>query len=255
MKKDLIFGGTFWLILFLLPRVFAAEQENTALPAVGTREFIGEVEGVKIEVLVQSPSAQATPLQIVCLFEYQEGDIYNSPPALPKALNGLVHVDESLDGLITDLRKSKKFEGKSLETLLITPPADKLKAENLLLIGLGHRNDFKPEMMRMVGVTGMREALRLGVKSYSHASDLKDAGISSPTADVAYYVVLGALEAYRTQKYLNDMHNSEALTVHSLTLLSGPAYFEDTKRGTKKALQESSKNSEKTLPTPIESLR
>ncbi|MBN9378638.1 MAG: peptidase M17 [Chlamydiales bacterium 38-26] len=247
MKKDLIFLGALWLILSWLSPIFAVDTTNATLPAVGTKDVIGHVEGVKIDVLVQSPSAQVTPLQIVCLFEYQEGDIYNSPPALPKALNGLVHVDESLGGLITDLRKSKKFEGKSLETLLITPPAGKLKADKLLLIGLGHRDDFKPEMMRMIGVTGMREALRLGVKSYSHASDLKDAGISSPTAEVAYYVVQGALEAYRTQKYLKEMHDSEALTVNNLTLLSGPAYFEDTKGGIRRALENASENSEQKL--------
>lgn len=251
MKKDFIFLGTFWLILSWLPLVCAIDTSPALLPAVGSKEVIGEVEGVQVEVLVQSPSAQETPLQIVCLFEYQEGDIYNSPPALPKALNGLVHVDESLDGLITDLRKSKKFEGKNLETLLITPPSGKLKAKKLLLIGLGNRNDFKPEMMRMIGITGMREALRLGVKSYSHASDLKDAGISSPTADVAYYVVQGALEAYRTQKYLNTLQESEALTVSNLTLLSGPAYFEDTKGGIRRALDKAPENSEKKIQVQL----
>ena len=70
---------------------------------------------------MQSPSAQETPLQIVCLFEYTEGDIFNSPPALPKELNGMVHVDEALHGLITELRKTNKFEGKFLETLLDYP--------------------------------------------------------------------------------------------------------------------------------------
>ena len=74
-------------------------------------------------------------------------------------------------------------------------------------------------MMRLVGVIGMREALRLGVAGYSHASDLKDAGISSPTADVAGYVIQGAIEAYRTQMYLKKQNASDALTVTKITLL------------------------------------
>jgi hypothetical protein len=132
--------------------------------------------------------------------------------------------------------KKNKFAGKALETLLIIPPANTIPAKKLLMIGLGNRDSFKPERMRMIGITGMREALRLGVKSYSHASDLKDAGFSSPTADVASYVVQGAIEAYRTQKHLVQQRASDDLTVTKVTLLSGPAYFEASKDGIKKAM-------------------
>jgi len=219
--------GTFLLSLFLAA---------AALPEVGTKSSLGKIDGVEIEVVVQSPSAQETPLQIVCLFEYVEGDIYTSPPALPKELNGMVHVDEALNGLITDLRKSHQFQGKALETLLITPPPNTIKAKKLLLIGLGSRDTFKPESMEMVGVVGMREAVRLGVDSYSHASDLKDAGLSSPTAEVAGAVVKGAVDAYRTEKVLQNKGAAAAPSVAKVTLLAGPAYFEDSKEGIKKAL-------------------
>jgi hypothetical protein len=224
--------------IFLIPIFASADnpQDSEKLPALGSSEVLGKSDGVEIEVLVQSPSAQTTPLQIICLFEYTEGDIFNSPPALPKELNGMLHVDEALHGLITELRKLNKFEGHSLETLLIIPPPNTIPAKKLLIIGLGDRNDFKPEMMRMIGVIGMREALRLGVASYSHASDLKDAGISSPNADVAGYVIQGAIEAYRTQLYLKKEGASDPLTVTKVTLLSGPSYFEDSKSGIKKVM-------------------
>ena len=224
------------LLLFLMP-ICTYAQTTTVLPAVGTQAMLGNVDGVAIEVIVQSPSAQETPLQVVCLFEYTDGDIFTSPPALAKELNGMVHVDEALQGLITDLRKSNKFEGKALETLLIAPSGNALPAKKLLLIGLGNRNNFKPESMRLVGATGMREALRLGVASYSHASDLKDAGIDSPTADVAGYVVQGAIEAYRTQKYLLNKKASNLLTVTQVTLLAGPAYFADSKEGISRVIK------------------
>lgn len=208
-----------------------------ALPSINAQETLGTVDGVTIEVVVQSPSAQVTPLQIVCLFEYVEGDITNSPPALPKELNGMVHVDEALHGLITDLRKSDKFHGKFLETLLIVPPSGTIAAKKLLLIGLGNRNDFKPENMRLVGLTGMREALRLEVAEYSHASDLKDAGISSPTADVAGFVIQGAMAAFRTQADLKRQNASGPLSVSKISLLAGPAFLEDTKAGIKKFIE------------------
>jgi len=148
----------------------------------------------------------------------------------------MVHVDEALKGLITDLRKSQKFQGRAYETLLITPAIHTIAAKKLLLIGLGDRHDFKPEIMQMIGVIGMREALRLGVSSYSHASDLKDAGIDSPTGEVAGNVVKGAIGAYQTQQYLKEKNASDPLTVTKVTLLTGPAYFEDSKEGIKKVM-------------------
>ena len=228
--------------LFLTSAASTVSLSTASLPAINTSEILGRVDGVEIEAIVQSPSAQKTPLQVICLFEYVEGDIFNSPPALPKELNGMVHIDNAFHGMITELRKSNKFEGKFLETLLIVPPENTVSAKKLLLIGLGNRNDFKPEMMRLIGLTGMREALRLGVAAYSHASDLKDAGISSPTADVAGYVVQGAIDAYRTQMYLKKQNASEALLVTKISLLTGPAYFEDSKQGVKKVIAALSKN-------------
>lgn len=236
MKNKWNLANALFSIAMFLIFLSAIDLSETTLPAVNTKEILGNVNGIDIEVVVQSPSAQDTPLQVVCLFEYTEGDIYNSPPALPKELNGMVHVDEALHGLITELRKTNRFEGKRLETLLIIPPANTVSAKKLLLIGLGSRNDFKPEMMRLIGLTGMREALRLGVTNYSHASDLKDAGISSPTAEVAGNVIQGAIEAYRTQLYLKKQNASEAPSVTKISILTGPVYFEDSKEGIKKVI-------------------
>ncbi len=220
-------------------------MSSTKLPDVGTEETVGAVNGVTIVAKVQGPSAQETPLQIACLFEYVEGDIYTSPPALPKDSNGMVHLDSALHGLITDIRRTNKFKGKFLETLLITPPPNTIPAKKLLLIGLGSQKSFTPDMMRLVGLVGMREALRLGVTKYSHASDLKDAGYSSPTAQIAGDVVQGALEAYSTQQYLKQQNASDPLTVTEVTLLAGQAYFEDSKTGIKKVIENGVKTEEK----------
>lgn len=231
IKCFIIIGITLWIPI----------KGIAANAALGTKEDLGKVGGVDIEILVQSPASQATPLQIICAFEYKEGDITTSPPALPKDLNGLLHVDEALDGLITDLRKTNKFGGKLLETLLITPPTGTIPAEKLLIIGLGNRNNFKPEIMRLVGMVGMREALRLGVSSYTHASDLKDAGYDSPTGEVGGNVVSGAVDAYQTQAYLYKQQASSRLTVKKVTVLVGPAFFDDTKTGINKAIPSLSK--------------
>jgi len=162
------------IILFSLLAFFnhanAQNKAATATTPVGTTQIWGKVDGVEVEGLVQGPSAAVAPLQIACVFEYTEGDIYNSPPALPVTLNGMVHLDKALNGLITDLRKSGKFAGHAYETLLITPPAGTLAAKQLLLIGLGDRTKFNAGLMTGVGKIAMRESLMLGVTTFSFAS-------------------------------------------------------------------------------------
>lgn len=233
--KKAVRVGLLATVLFATPQIyFAQTTEKTA--SVNTSKIWGKVDGIAIEGMVQGPSTEITPLQIACVFEYTEGDIFNSPPALPEAVNGMVHLDKSLNGIITKLRKSGKFAGHSLETLLITPPSGIIGAKKLLLIGLGDRNQFKPELMQQVASVGMEEALRLGVTKYAFATDLKDAGIDSPTAEVAGYGVTGAINAYRIQIYLKDKKMSAFKPIEKITLLAGPAFFTTAGEGITKAI-------------------
>lgn len=226
------------LLTGLSPVAAIAQQTKTEVKTtpIGTSVAWGKVDGVTIEGLVQGPSAAVADLQVACVFEYTEGDIFNSPPALPAALNGMVHLDEALKGIITEARKSGKFKGHAYETLLITPPAGMLSAKRLLLIGLGDRNKFTPDVMTTVGGVAMSEALRLGVSHYAFASDLKDGGIDSPTALVAENVVLGSFEAYRTQQWLKDKKMTNYKPLVKITLLAGPAFYTVAGEGIKSAI-------------------
>ncbi|WP_210519717.1 M17 family peptidase N-terminal domain-containing protein [Hymenobacter terricola] len=225
-------GPVMALLLFALCGPLSVAQTSPPAPAApppvaaGTEKAVGQAGGVAVRVKVQGPSEQETPLQVVCVFEYNADDIYRSPPALPAALNGLVHVDQALGGLLTELRRSGRFHGYEMETLLLETPPGSVKARQLLLVGLGdrHRIDFSSTMHK-VGLVGMREALRLGVASYSHSSDLKDAGLDSPAGDVVRAVLEGALEAYRTQQFLAGRNAARPPSVQQLTLLAGPSFF------------------------------
>jgi Cytosol aminopeptidase family, N-terminal domain len=148
----------------------------------------------------------------------------------------MVHLDQSLDGLITRLRKNGNFQGHAYETQLITPPAGKIKAERLLLIGLGDRKLFTPELMKGLGAIAMREALRLNVPEYAFASDLKDAGIESPTSLVSENIVIGSIDAFRTVIYLQSIKMTTTNPFIKVTLLAGPAYFTIAGEGIKKAI-------------------
>jgi len=230
-------GKSLYFIILLAALLFTGNtgfaQQTTA---VGTTKIWGKLDGIEIEGVVQGPSAQVSPLQIACLFEYTENDIFNSPPALPAAVNGLVHLDHDMKGLVTELRKTGKFSGHSNETILISPPAGTIGGKMLLLIGLGDRNKFNADVMTTVGSVAMREALKLGVSSFSFASDLKDAGIDSPTALVASNVVKGAFAAYRTQLWLKDKKMASFKPLTKIILLAGPAFFTVAGEGISEAI-------------------
>ena len=228
-----------FLMAFMLCSLAEAQESSVIRQVstpVGTSKIWGTIDGVQIEGMVQGPSTEKTPLQIACVFEYTEGDIFNSPPALPAAVNGMVHLDHDLSGIITDIRKSGKFTGHAFETLLLTPPAGAVSARQVLLIGLGDRTKFSPDLMTSIGAVAMREALKLGVSSYAFASDLKDAGIDSPTALVAANVVKGSFEAYRTQSYLKSKKMANYKPLVKITLLAGPAFFTVAGQGIQEAI-------------------
>lgn len=231
-------GGRLMFITICVAAFFnvvsASAQETTA---VGTSKIWGTVNGIAVEGVVNSPSVQVSDLQIACAFEYTEGDIFNSPPALPAALNGMVHLDHETKGVLTELRKSGKFFGRAYETILITPSKGTIGGKRLLLIGLGDRNKFTPELMINIGSVAMNEALKLGVTNFSFASDLKDGGIDSPTALVAGNVVKGAFQAYRTQLWLKEKHMASFKPVTKMYLLAGPSFFTVAGQGISDALK------------------
>jgi hypothetical protein len=214
----------------------ATNDTNQKVTKAGTTAIWGTIDGVAIEGAVEGPSTETTPLQVACVFEYTEGDIFNSPPALPAAANGMVHLDQALSGIITEIRKSGQFTGHAFETLLITPPPGAIPAGKLLLIGLGDRTKFTPELMITIAGVAMREALKLGVSSFAFASDLKDAGVDSPTKLVAGYEVKGAFAAYRTQVWLKSKKMSDFKPLTKMSFLAGQAFFTTAGEGIKEAI-------------------
>lgn len=215
-----------WLVT---PAPHPASVATAPLPAVGAEHLAGQADGLAVLVKAQGPASQPTPLQVICLFDNSNPqDIYQSPPALPADRNGLVHVDQALGGQLTALRQTGHFRGQALETLLLTLPANILPATRLLLVGLGNRaaaaTGLEP-LMEQVGLTAMREALRLGVASYSFAANVQDGGLTVVPANIAHALLTGTFAAYRTQQYLADSQLGQPPTVRQLTLLAGPPTF------------------------------
>lgn len=244
MKKDYkTFSGYSYVALAIIATIInisiAGAQQNISgnnTTPEGTSKIWGYVNNTAIIGLVEGPATAKTTLQIACVFEYTEGDIFNSPPALPPAQNGMVHLDEALNGKITEIRKTGKFEGQALTTFLITPPKGSIKAKKLLLIGLGDRNDFTPELMTLVGEVATREAIKLGMRDVAISSDLKDAGIDSPTALVAGNIAKGIMKAVNTEKYLKANNLSNNKLPDRIYLLAGGSFFTIAGEGIQEAI-------------------
>src|SRR5580692_5389030 len=188
-------------------------------------------DGVKIKIRMEGPTTAETPLQVVCLFKHKEsGD---------KMLAAAVDLDKDLHGVISSLRNRGEFAGDALETLLIVPPAGTIKPKLLLLIGIGDESSFSLERMEEVGRVAVREAARLGASKIAFAPLVRDQGDSQfGTGDVGHRVIRGLLSAYDTDRRMQKEGLARPYTLEEWSEEAGPAFFDDTVQGAKKAISE-----------------
>jgi hypothetical protein len=187
---------------------------------------------VKVKVRMEGPYTADVPLQVVCYFKYT--------PERAKRMSGApVELDKHLGGVIASLRERGEFVGDQLETLLITPPKDSIKAEALLLVGLGDEDGLSLKLMEAVGRVSLREAVRLGVRRVAFAPLIRDQGNTKiGTGEVERAVVRGMLLAYDTEKRLQKEGLGKPFTLDEWWVEAGPAYFDETVVGVKKASAE-----------------
>jgi hypothetical protein len=190
---------------------------------------------VKIKVRMEGPYTADVPLQVVCYFKY-------TPEGAKKMSGAPVELDKLLGGVIGSLRERGEFAGDQLETILITPPKDSIKAKALLLIGLGEEDALSLKLMESVGKVSLREAARLGVNRVAFAPLIRDQGNNKlGTGDVETAVVRGMLMAYDTEKRLQKEGLSKEFSLKQWNVEAGPAYFDETVTGVKKGIEEAQK--------------
>jgi Cytosol aminopeptidase family, N-terminal domain len=202
-------------------------------------------DDVKIKIRMEGPITAETPLQIICLFKHKEsGD---------KMLATAVDLDKDLHGAISSLRNRGEFVGDALETLLIVPPAGTIKPKLLLLIGIGDESSLSLERMEAVGRVAIREAARLGVSKIAFAPLIRDQGNSQfGTGDIGRYVIRGLLSAYDTDRRLQRESLAKPYTLEESSEEAGPAFFDDTVAGAKKAISEAKATTSERSNKPLE---
>jgi hypothetical protein len=181
-----------------------------------------------VTVLVQSPAATKTELQIFCLFRSS---------AENKLHGSLTETNEKLHGLLDQIRSSDLFGGDFGETILINPPPDTLAAKRVLIIGLGDSSTFTLDRMYLVGKIALREANRLGVAHPFFAPTLLDGGVAKyKTGEVAEQVVRGFRDALATDVKVRQQGAAGPSAVVDFTYLAGAKNAADTQGGIDRAL-------------------
>jgi hypothetical protein len=219
------------LALFLLAGFGAPARSDDGKDEV-KEQALNAPNKVKLRVRMEGPYTADVPLQVVCYFKY-------TPEGAKRMSGAPVELDKQLGGVIGSLRERGEFVGDQLETILITPPRDSLKAKALLLVGLGDEDALSLQLMEAVGRVSLREAARLGVSRVAFAPLIRDQGNTKiPTGEVETAVVRGMLLAYDTDRRLQKEGLGKPFTLEEWWVEAGPAYFDETVAGVKKASAE-----------------
>jgi hypothetical protein len=209
-----------------------ASSSRAAEPQAVKEVRFPALRDVTMKLRMEGPTTADVPLQVVCYFKY-------TPEGVKRMKGAPVELDHELGGVIGALRERGDFVGDELETLLLIPPAGSIKAKALLLIGLGEERGLSLEVMERVGKIALREASRLGADRVAFAPLIRDQGNSTlDTGEIERSVTRGVLLAYDTEKRLQQEGRAKPFTLEEWEAEAGPAYFDATKAGLQKGIEE-----------------
>ena len=149
-------------------------------------------------------------------------------------------------------RPGGEFIGDELETLLIIPPKNSIKAKALLLVGLGAEDNLSLKILEGVGRVSLREAAKLGVARVAFAPLIRDQGNSKlPAGDVEVAVVKAMLLAYDTDKRMQRQGLAKPFTLEEWIVEAGPDFFDETVGAARTAIKEAKSTAAKRTAEPF----
>ena len=114
----------------------------------------------KVTVVQAAAPAVTTPLLALQMFERDR-----------KLEGSAAELDERTGGLIKRVLSGGDFKGKKDETLVLYPPEKSIKADRILLVGVGKREDYTLERLRRGVGSTVRQAEKLGVRKVALVLD------------------------------------------------------------------------------------
>jgi len=215
-------------------------------PGAPVEKIFDAPHGMKISVKMAAPYAQATDLQIICVFKHKtSGDTY---------IAAMKDLDNKLGGILSSLRNRGEFAGEMGETMTFVPPSGSMPASQFLVIGLGKDSELSLQTMRLVGNIALREAVRLKAAHVSFAPVLRDQGNSKlDVGECDRSVEEGLILAYDTEKRLQVQGLTKPFDVLDWTIEAGPAFFANVAAqlpvGIETATRQISERSDKSFST------
>ena len=165
---------------------------------------------LRVSTVRAAASEVATPLLVLPIYERDTS---------PVGIAG--DVDQRIGGAVTRLLKSGDFKGRKDETLVLFPHGVQLKAERVLLIGIGKREGYTLERLRRLVGLALRTAEKMGVNAFalslehtSNSSERLGLALSARAASEA--AVMGAWDfrQYKSKKDDDPPYNAvEVMTL------------------------------------------
>jgi leucyl aminopeptidase len=168
---------------------------------------------LRVSVVRTAAHDVATPLLVVPVYERD---------AKPFGIGA--EVDARMDGVVGRVLASGDFRGRKDETLILFPHNVELKAERVLLIGVGKREGYTLERLRRLIGLALRTAEKLGLRAFAmslehtaHSSERLGLALAARAASEA--AVMGAWDFrhYKSKKDDDAPHKA----VEEMTLIAG----------------------------------
>ena len=159
---------------------------------------------LRVSTIRAAASDVATPLLVLPVYERD-----TSPVGIG------VDIDQRMGGTIARVLQSGDFMGRKDETLVLFPHNVQLKAERVLLLGVGKREGYTLERLRRLIGLALRTAEKIGVKGFaislehtSNSSERLGLALSARAASEA--AVMGAWDfrEYKTKKTDDPPHHA-----------------------------------------------
>ncbi len=181
------------------------------------RSPIGSYKSVEIELVTWDASMAEVALSCACLFTYE---INQKEP-----VGGLLHLNAAMDGLLFSLRDQKAFAGNYLDTLLIDQNLGKIKAERLLIIGLGRPEDWSGQTSADAVSVAAKLAYQLHLESVAIAPSVLDTGIE-PNADFSLQMLAALKERIDKQEEYHQLGLVKAPSIKKWVFDAGYTDFD-----------------------------
>lgn len=155
---------------------------------------------MKIEIIDLKESDIETEALILPLCEGDDVSIYDD-------------IDDSLDGLLKAIFRSGEFEGKEEQTYAVHTHG-KIRAQRIILTGLGKRESLNKEKLRRAGGRSFSLSKKLKLNNLTLSTRYMNAEGFSPIS----FLEGGLLSLYRFQRYVKE----EEVRLESFVILSKP---------------------------------